>query len=126
MARDITNSADILDIRGIIERVEELRGAADLLELDSDESEELETLEYLLEELCGNGGDEQWEGNWYPLTLVRSSYFTEYAQQLAEDIGAVNFDGTWPNNCIDWDLAARELRMDYSPVKFNGVTYWYR
>ena len=94
--------------------------------LDSDESEELETLESLLEELCGNGGDEQWEGNWYPVTLVRDSYFTEYAQQLADDIGAINSDATWPSNCIDWELAARELRMDYRAVEYGDVTYWYR
>lgn len=58
--------------------------------------------------------------------LIRESYFTDYAQQLAEDIGAVNADATWPNNCIDWEQAARELEVDYTHVDFDGVTYFVR
>ena len=27
---------------------------------------------------------------------------------------------------IDWDQAARELRMDYASVEYDGVTHWYR
>jgi hypothetical protein len=59
------------------------------------------------------------------VTLIRDSYFKEYAQELAEDIGAINSDASWPNDCIDWDKAARELRMDTSG-DFDGVTYWGR
>ncbi len=34
----------------------------------------------------------------------------DYAQQLAEDSGDVNFDElTWPLSCIDWNHAGREL-----------------
>ena len=79
-----------------------------------------------MDEIKGTGGDEQWEGDWYPVTLIRDSYFKTYAMDLAEDIGAINFDATWPNNCIDWDKAARELRMDYTAVTFDGVDYWTR
>jgi hypothetical protein len=93
---------------------------------DEDEDKELKDLESLLESLKGYGGDHQWEGDWYPVTLVRDSHFTEYAQQLAEDIGAINSEAGWPNNCIDWERAARELRIDYSTVDFDGETYWYR
>lgn len=73
--------------------------------------------------------EEQAEGcsDWmYGAQLIRESYFKDYAQQLAEDIGAVNADATWPNNCIDWDLAARELEVDYTQVDFDGVTYLIR
>ncbi|APU00330.1 hypothetical protein HOR55_gp43 [Ralstonia phage RS-PII-1] len=94
--------------------------------LDSDEENELELLEELLSDLAGYGGDHQWEGDWYPVTLIRDSYFQTYAQEFAEDIGAVEHDAQWPNNCIDWEQAARELRMDYSSVDFDGETYWYR
>lgn len=38
----------------------------------------------------------------------------EFAQNLAEEIGAINKDATWPNNCIDWEFAAKELMYDYS------------
>lgn len=27
---------------------------------------------------------------------------------------------------VDWERAARELQMDYTPVEFDGVTYWVR
>ena len=66
-------------------------------------------------------------GDWrYGETLVRDSYFANYAQQLAEDIGAVNANASWPNNCIDWEQAARELEVDYTQVDFDGVTYLIR
>lgn len=133
---DFTNNDDVIDVRDIIARVEELR------EMAADESmpivfdtgspltqlelEKLETLENLLEELKGCGGDEQWEGDWYPVTLIRDSHFENYAQELAEECGMVNADAKWPNNCIDWEKAARELQWDYSSVEFDGVTYLYR
>lgn len=88
--------------------------------------EEFYKLRELLADLAGNGGDEQWEGDWYPLTLIRESHFEDYARELAEDCGSINPNTTWPNNCIDWERAARELQMDYSATEFEGVTYWYR
>lgn len=94
--------------------------------LDDDETEELEELEELLSELQGMGGDEKFDGYWFPSMLIRYSYFQDYAQELAEDCGMVNKNATWPNNCIDWELAARELRHDYSSVEIDGVTYWTR
>lgn len=135
---EVTSSDDIIDVRDIITRVEELEDEiesiddmpeGDLLK-DTEEGaelrEELATLTALLDELAGTGGDEQYKGDWYPVTLVRDSYFDDYARQLAEDIGAINADATWPNNCIDWTQAANELQTDYSSVEFDGVTFWYR
>lgn len=142
-------TADIIDIRDIIERIDELESDLDGLKSDSplswqefsrayaglhphgqgrktEELEELSNLLNIMAELAGNGGDEQWRGDWYPLTLIRESHFRDYAQELAEDIGAVNAQATWPNNCINWDQAARELQMDYSCISFNGATYYYR
>lgn len=94
--------------------------------LDDDETEELETLEGLLDELSGCGGDEQWDGSWYPVTLIRDSYFRDYAQELAEECGFIPEGLRWPCTCIDWEQAAHEMRMDYSSVEYDGVTYWYR
>ena len=38
----------------------------------------------------------------------------EFAQNLAEDLGLVPDDLSWPCRCIDWESAARELMMsDY-------------
>ena len=136
MKNDISNSEDTLDVRDIIARVEELRDEREAFEesepsgvqwasVELDEAEELATLEELLSDLCGRGGDEQWEGDWYPVTLVRDSYFQDYAQELAEDCGFAS-GNKWPARCVDWEQAARELQMDYSAVEFDGVTYWYR
>jgi hypothetical protein len=83
--------------------------------------EELKALKALSEEA------EAYAPDWrYGATLIRDSYFKRYAEELADDIGAINSDATWPNNCIDWDHAARELQMDYTSVEFDGVTYWVR
>ena len=135
---EITNSEDIIDSRDIIARIEYLESEKEsMLEdvpeseygnrenekwvawEDSDEFQELRVLSELQDQ-C-NYGD--WE---YGETLIRDSYFEEYAQELAEDIGAINKDATWPNNCIDWEKAARELQYDYSLVSFDGVDYWIR
>lgn len=116
----IDNNQDIIDVRDIIALVEEYE---DDDELNNDDVADLSDI---LADLKGNGGDEKWRGDWYPVTLIRDSHFEAYAEQLADDIGAINAELSWPNNCIDWERAARELQMDYSTVEFDGVTYWYR
>lgn len=140
---DLDLSDNVIDVRNIIERVEELEsnrdenvsGAPDGTETPDPEgwpvafpedAAELKLLTQLLAELAGYGGDEQWRGNWYPLTLIRDTYFTEYAQELAEDCGMVKEGATWPKNCIDWDEAARQLKQDYSTVDVDGTEYFYR
>lgn len=59
-------------------------------------------------------------------TLISENYFEEYARQLAEDIGAIDKDGKWPTNHIDWKAASEELMSDYSVVEYGAVTYYYR
>jgi len=122
MTTTLDLTADIIDVRDLIERYEELENESDGLP----NAEERYQLSCILSDLKGEGGDEQWRGDWYPLTLIRESYFQDYAQELAEDIGAVNREATWPNNCIDWEQAARELRMDYTSTQIDGVTYFFR
>lgn len=95
-------------------------------EQDEDDKAELALIEKLLEEMKGYGGNHQWEGDWYPDALIRRTYWVEYAEQLANDIGAVNSDAGWPNNCIDWDKAAEQLEIDYSTVDYDGIEYLYR
>lgn len=114
---EITNFLDVIDSRQIIERIEELTDS----EMDSAEMAELDSLRKL--ETEASDYSEDWE---FGSTLIRDSYFVTYAQELAEDIGAVDDSATWPNTCIDWDRAARELRMDYTSVSFDGIDYWVR
>lgn len=113
----------VLDVRDIIAHVEELR------ELGEDETNadtaELVTLLALLSDLAGKGGDAQWEGVWYPVTLIRDDYFTRYAQELCEENGYMP-EGFPSYIEIDWDATARNIRMDYKSTEFHGVTYWFR
>lgn len=114
--KEITNFEDIIDSRDIIARIEYLEGTE-----DEDEASELAALNKLSEQAEGYAAD--WQ---YGETLIRDSYFKEYAQELAKDIGAIDRNASWPNTCIDWEQAARELQMDYTAVDFDGVTYWVR
>lgn len=152
----INNTDDTIDSRDIIARIEELRderadlalavadagvafqgstttGAtasafmwrekakAALIEWDETNAEELHALEALQSDA------EQYAPDWqHGATLIRASFFKEYAQELADDIGAIDADATWPCNCIDWDEAARQLKQDYTEVEFDGVTYYVR
>lgn len=128
--------ADVIDVRDIIARVEELRacrdeyndkmGDADAWDSVPDgEPAELDMLEGILSELAGCGGDEKFDGDWYPVTLVSDDYFQEYAQNLAEESGMVDTRASWPMNCIDWEQAANELKDDYSSTVIHGFVYWY-
>lgn len=58
--------------------------------------------------------------------LVPEDEWTDYARQLAEDIGSVSGDEQWPLRHIDWDAAAEELKVDYYSVTFEGTDYYYR
>jgi predicted DNA-binding protein len=138
MSEEIDNRSDILDVRDIIERFEELeehRIATKAVERywdgykwtgSTEEYNEYIKLEKLLDELKGNGGDEQWKGDWYPITLIHRDYFEDYARELAEDIGAIDPNAGWPLQHIDWEAAANELEQDYSNVYFDGEEYLYR
>jgi hypothetical protein len=127
---------DLIDVRDVIARIEHLEalrqpGPIDLGEEDNDCAQddlfrELADLESLMGDLKGTGGDEQWRGAWYPITMIRESYFQEYAQELAEDCGMIQKDARWPNNCIDWGAAADALKGDYTTVEYEGVTYYVR
>jgi hypothetical protein len=127
---------DGFDIRDVIARVEHLEklrqpGRVDLGYEDNETAQddllaELAKLEGLLSEVCGQGGDHEWRGDWYPVTFIPDRDFVSYAKELAEDIGAVNSSLGWPYGCIDWEAAAEELRTDYASVEFDGDTYWYR
>lgn len=62
----------------------------------------------------------------YGVEFYSADTFHIYARELAEDIGAVPNDGSWPLPFIDWEAAAKELSMDYSGVEFCGRIWYYR
>lgn len=112
---DISNADDVIDSRDVIERIKQLDGTE-----DGDEKTELAALVALAEE---GESSPDWS---YGETLIRDTYFKEYAQELADDIGAIDRNAKWPVNCIDWEEAASQLQQDYTSIDFDGVTYWIR
>lgn len=140
-----TNQDDVIDSRDVIEAIAEIEAELEDMpasgtEPDPDDRaeliDELATLKALEAEAEGYAAD--WR---YGETLIRDSYFEDYAEQLAEDLGVLGQsvdDGhfgsmprrkvsdTWPFTCIDWAEAADELRVDYTSVSFDGVDYWVR
>ena len=118
MTQVISNSDDIVDSRDVIARIEDLESDEDR---DKDEQDELDALIALRDEAAGYAPD--WE---FGEALIKDSYFEAYTEQLADDIGAIDSNATWPLNCINWDLAASELQLDYTSVEWDGVAYWIR
>lgn len=125
-SNQIDLTADIIDVRDIIARVKELENEVAETEAQAwANRDEYAALTAILDELEDGGGDEQWRGAWYPVTLIRESHFVDYVQELLEDCDII------PRNLphyihIDWELTARELKVDYSEVTIEGVTYFYR
>jgi hypothetical protein len=116
LALDLT--AEIIDVRQLMEVFE-------TLEASGDDPEIAHTLELILADLCGNGGDEDWRGDWYPVTLIADYYFTDYVRELLEDCGDIPSDlPSWVE--IDWEATARNVRTDYTCTEIDGSTYWYR
>lgn len=119
-------TADMIDVRDIIARVETLEDECDPTSAlaDADSRAELASLRRILDALRGYGGDEQWRGDWYPVTLIKERHFTDYARELVLECD-VTFD--LPHYIqIDWDATARNVRVDYSCVDIAGNTFLYR
>lgn len=149
---EITNREDVIDSRDIIDRIEYLEDERTTLSDkvdeaqegmddegpttnalkdaqtaladwdESDEGQELKALEALQDEAEG------YSSGWrHGATLIRDSYFTEYAEDLASEVTEYNPNKvSWPFTCIDWEKAADELKQDYTSVDFDGVDYWIR
>jgi hypothetical protein len=84
-----------------------------------DEAEELMSLHELARDCDGYD-------DWPNAMLILDGDFKEYAEELAEDIGAIGKDLRWPACHIDWDAAADALKVDYHCVDFGGYEYWVR
>ncbi len=138
----------VIDSRDLIERSKEIESEIEDLESDREQlRDELsdtdlpEDAERLRAELSGIedeikdlreeqgeiealGEDvSEWEDG---ATLIHEDYFEEYAQELAEDIGAIDRNASWPLTCIDWKEAAEQLAQDYTHVDYDGETYLVR
>lgn len=139
-----SNTDDVIDSRDVIARIEELeselqdahegesdppallfqdwvhRAAGNDAHTLQDAAVEYRALKALADQGEGYGDWRRGE------TLIAEAYFTEYAQQLADDIGAINKDATWPSCHIDWEAAAASLKKDYTEVDFGGAAFLMR
>ena len=147
MTTTISNTDDVIDSRDVIARIEELTdikndtrvchvceagknappcshcggtGEEPNGAMDDDEAAELKALESLADEASGYAAD--WK---HGETLIRDSYFTEYAMEMLSDIGDLPRNVPWYIE-IDEDATASNVRMDYTSVDFDGETYWVR
>jgi hypothetical protein len=119
---------EIIDSRDLIARADEIEAANDAADDGEDDDrdqdardEETELLAAIRE--LADQGIEDWEDG---ATLIREDYFKTYAQEFAEDIGAMPDANAWPGSYIDWDRAADALAMDYTSVTFLGTDYYVR
>ena len=117
---DAADAAEEITIP-IADRIATLRMDVETLgEQIQDLRDELAPWKELADEFGGYGDWDHGEA------LILESHFKEYAQQLAEDIGAMEDSSRWPGNCIDWDQAADDLKMDYTEATAGGYTYYMR
>lgn len=145
-------NAECIDVRDVIERVEKLENELltvfneqQVIENDDTETDDPmdsafrewcnvtvheDAREYLslcnlLDALCGNGGDELWRGEWFPITLISEDYFVDYVKELLIDCGDLPKD--IPQYIeIDWQKTAENIAVDYSVIDFNEKTFFYR
>lgn len=111
---------ELKDLQGYVEDAEdagELKAAQQ--ELDDFDMEHFELLKSFVDDV----GDQPLRNG---ETFIHEFYFTRYAEQLADDLWAIDRDVRWPLTHIDWEAAAADLKHDYTPVDVDGNTYYYR
>lgn len=118
---------DVSDSRDLVARLEYLgvddwEAAGAYTDVDPADREEAERLFKALRAVADYAEDNVADG----VTLIRSRHWVDYVRQYAKDIGTVNAEASWPNDCIDWDRAADELAMDYTVIEIDGSEYYIR
>lgn len=143
------NTDSHIDVRNVIERYEELETALldcfnEQQEIEGDDTttndvedsafqewvkvtthddaQEFISLRDLLEDLKGNGGDEDWRGDWYPLTLIRESAFEEAMDEMVAECYELPELPSFMTVTLDYVA----LQMDYTSTEIDNVTYLYR
>lgn len=117
--REITSSEDVIDSRDVVDRIAWLESERDYDPegWTADLQEELVNLHRLAEQ--GEHDVSDWQ---YGEALIRYSHFTTYCRELIQDCGYISEN--FPNWIeIDWDATARNMRVDYVELTFDGVVY---
>ena len=129
MNNEPTTTQDIIDSRDIVEYISEQEDYLDSLADEEDTNEEQDEIQAeitmwqdFIEEAEQYTGDKASDG----FQCINENYFVQYAEELASEIGAIQKDAIWPNNHIDWEAAAEELKVDYTEIDINGETFYVR
>lgn len=88
-----------------------------------DVEKEIRRLEKRIKILKGLGNAYPKESvNWLEgVTLIRDSFFVQYAKATAADASDMN---VWPLQHINWVNAVEAFKAKHVPIDFEGVTYW--
>lgn len=139
-ATDFSFHGGVIDSRDIQDTIDDLQTEYDDLveayeDATDDDDEAAENLANWLEEngnafttlLACKEEVEQYTSEWDDgAYMIADNHFEDYAQELAEDTGAIDRKAKWPLTHIDWDAAAEELKYDYAEVTIAGRSYWVR
>jgi hypothetical protein len=117
-----------IDIRALADGVPYDGGVAETdlvatieaIDVDEDVAEELRILKALAQEIEDYAGDSVRDSH-----IIRDSYFAEYVEELVKDIG--DMPEQIPDYiAIDWEKTADNVRVDYTEIDYDGVTYLVR
>jgi len=111
---------DIVDLRDVLDKYREVTSVP-YKELDDEDRAFIRMFEQLEEELTSV---EDYAYN--EPTLIKDTYFTDYAIEFADSVYGINDSMDWPFNRIDWDAAADDLKMDYIEFEIGPYTYYGR
>lgn len=137
---------DCIDTRDLIERRDELKqqildSFLETFEHYEDQTDDFEDIlfeeeeiqswkEYWLDEIAEIGEIEKIEDELgsefdYGVTLVHEDYWEEYVEDLLIDCGYISKDfPSWIE--IDWSATAKNVKVDYIEVEYQGETYYGR
>lgn len=118
---NVNNTMEVIDSRDIIERIQEL----DILISGESSNEDFKSFieEYdslvSLQEQCSD-----YANNWeHGVTLIHEDYFEDYMDEMIQDCYELPKDlPFWMKITYDYDA----LKMDYTEVDFDDVTYFVR
>ena len=116
-----TDRADLVDAVDDADSPEvEATAKRELVEWDDEHGEAYKALE----EFCNEA--EKYCDDWHHgVQLILEEHWTEYAEQLTHDLGALSRDmPTWV--VIDWEATGENLKADYTAIEWGAYTYWVR
>lgn len=117
--------SDYINTTDLEQHIEHLRECIETNEAEEiyieDEVNQLQKLLDFKTEVVDNLGEETWNMG---TTFVADHHFADYAQEMAESIGAIPVDARWPATHIDWDAAADDLKQDYTEIYLGDTPYW--